>query len=192
MWIHESSRWMSGAFLALLIATPHLAAPPDARAEELVWERVYKGDPGSTTFGGGLAVDEDGGIYLAGSTQPVGQPFHADMLPVKYNSFGSRLWSRSYGGAEQQDNAHDVAVGSDGGVYVIGVNHLDRTYKWGCPLLKYSRDGALEWERRYQSPYAGGGATATASPPPPTAASISSASWTPRPAAAMRATICCS
>jgi Fibronectin type III domain/Beta-propeller repeat len=108
----------------------------------------YDGSQGGV--GGGavaVAVDAAGNVYAAGSIHDgviFGQ--NHDYLVVKFAADGTQRWARRYDGpAHVTDQARALAVDGAGNVYVTGSSQ-DRGTDWAT--LKFSPDGALQWERR--------------------------------------------
>lgn len=103
-----------------------------------------------------IAVDRQDNIYLAGYIkESAGELISgwADVCVVKYDSNGSQQWFKSLGGvSEVDDAAHDIAVDSQGNVYVIG--HTESTLgatnygnndAWAA---KFNPDGDLQWTKQ--------------------------------------------
>lgn len=137
------------AGLAALVFLVFAVAP--ARPATVVSERTWGGSSSEVTSG--VAVAADGSTYLTGFTtsfDPFGQ---LQLFLVKHAADGTIAWQRTWEGPAQfsNDEGTDVAVASDGSVYVTGVtlgNGGDAL------LLKFSADGSLLWQRRWD-----GGAT---------------------------------
>ncbi len=107
-----------------------------------------------------VAVDAEGNVYAAGSAVgPVDGQAHlgsTDILLVKYDNSGNRLWTRLWGN-EFQQQASEVLVDADGFLYVIG-------YTWGgfdgqpnvgeydVFVIKADSDGNKIWTRIYGTP----------------------------------------
>ncbi len=97
------------------------------------WHTFYGG---WCDYGGGIAVDDSGGIYLTGNSSaswngPAGQaPLHAysgademstDILVLKLDAAGDYQWHTFYGSMDfYNDIGRAVTVDSSGGVYVTG------------------------------------------------------------------------
>ena len=114
----------------------------------------------SADYGYGVVLDESSGnIYVTGTSrgnfdghQNSGKE---DMFLAKYNSLGSKQWSILVGTSEN-DVGRDVAVDSDGNVYVTGYssgdfdNHKNAaTHQFGGRedmfLMKYNSSGEKQW-----------------------------------------------
>lgn len=84
-----------------------------------LWQRTW-GDNGQGTRA--VALDAGGNAYVTGITFTYdvgGDQGQGDAFLVKFSPAGSLLWQRTWGG-EFRDIAEDVAIGSDGGVYITG------------------------------------------------------------------------
>ena len=89
----------------------------------------------SDDYGGGIAVDTSGNLYVAGYSDatwgtPV-YPFAAlsDAFAAKLNSSGVRQW-HTFMGSFSDDNGWGIAVGTSGNVYVAGRSNTT----WGTPI----------------------------------------------------------
>ena len=77
----------------------------------------------STDLADGVATDSSGNVYvvgytyggLDGNTNTGG----SDLFVVKYNSSGTKQWTKQLG-TEEYDEARGVAADSSGNVYVVG------------------------------------------------------------------------
>ncbi|WP_298273134.1 SBBP repeat-containing protein [Geobacter sp.] len=107
----------------------------------------------------GLAVDDDGNVYVAGPTDrtlsdtPNAGGF--DYFLYKFDTDGVVKWVRQEG-TGQTDWAHGVAVDSLGGVYVIGETGggLDGNTNLGSSdayVVKYDSSGTKLWTRQLGS-----------------------------------------
>src|SRR5262249_9634243 len=83
-------------------------------AGALIWQLTY-GTNG--TFSDGVAVGSDGSVYLAGGGFDLGP--QGDVFVAKFTSAGTLVWNRIWGGPNF-DAARDIAIGTDGGIYVAG------------------------------------------------------------------------
>lgn len=111
----------------------------------------------------GLALDNAGNVYIAGSSwggSPLQHGSGRDYILIKYRADGVRLWSQRFNGTGNgDDTAAGLVVDSGGNAYLTGTS-------WGGdPLLggtgydyttlKYAPDGSLLWTQRYDGPVAG-------------------------------------
>ncbi len=94
-------------------------------------------------FGRGIAVGPDGHIYITGGTNSSGAGGY-DMFVAKFNSFGSSLWSTTWGYALDQE-AYDIILDDVGIMYLAG-----RGYPVGGPdqdayVVALESDGSEIW-----------------------------------------------
>ena len=107
--------------------------------------------------GTGVATDSSGNVYvtgftdggLDGNTNASGTgEFFNDSFVVKYNSSGTKQWTKQFG-AKSVDRAHGIATDSSGNVYVTGETEggLDGNTNAGgydSFVVKYNSDGVLQ------------------------------------------------
>ena len=105
-----------------------------------------------------MARTPDGLVIAASSNSidgdVVGNQGGFDYWVVKVDLDGNVVWAKTYGGSGD-DYARDVAIDSDGNIYVIGESdsddgdksrHLGRNDVW---VIKLDSDGNLDWEKTY-------------------------------------------
>lgn len=92
-----------------------------------------------------IAVDNLGNVYVTGESYYLS----ADYLTIKYNSQGTELWQKRYGGPGQ-DIAMGIALDENRNVYVTGKEMTGGNQN--CVTLKYSSGGTLLWEKPYDGP----------------------------------------
>lgn len=97
-----------------------------------------------------VAADAGGNSWMTGSTS---NGKNVDVLTVRYDAQGNRLWAMTYDGGDF-DAAVAVAVDGAGNAYVAGVTHrmtFDFDLQPHALLLKYGAGGNLLWERVYRA-----------------------------------------
>ena len=79
---------------------------------------------GTPTFdeGNGVAVDSSDNIYVSGWTRGELDTYagHDDAIVLKYNSSGTKQWTRQFGSSNDSDHGAGVTVDSSGNIYVTG------------------------------------------------------------------------
>jgi len=112
------------------------------------WSKIWGSYPYSDAWGVGVDKNTDD-VYLAGYFGPWGGPYNISL--VKYNSDGIEQWNATWGG-DEDDLAYDVAVDSQGYVYLIGYTKSLRTGTYDADLLliKYNNSGQEEWYRTFK------------------------------------------
>ncbi len=104
--------------------------------------RYYGGGFGSgTDFPVGIAIDNIGNVYTAGTS--IGSGTSYDIAIIKYNSIGMLQWLDRYDST--QDEASGIAIDAAANVYVSGKTGNMFT------LLKYSTSGTRQWVRNYST-----------------------------------------
>lgn len=116
----------------------------------LVWQKFYSDPSNGDDVPVAVCVDDQGYVYVLGSS--VGGGTAKDFLTIKYTPEGDTAeakggWIRryDYAGQSLDDEAHALAVSSDGSVYVAGRswvwNDLTESYYFRVPLVRYSSTG---------------------------------------------------
>jgi hypothetical protein len=113
---------------------------------DTTWSRVY--GRGWGDYAGGVQQTPDGGYIFAGSTQPFDGTL--DFYLVKTDENGDSVWTRTYGGTDdERGNALDQTL--DGG-YIIagGIERLDSSDD--MYVVKTDSLGDIVWTRLYGGP----------------------------------------
>jgi uncharacterized delta-60 repeat protein len=134
---------------SVLAAVTVLAvATAPAGAATVVSETTWGGAGSEVTSG--AAVASDGSSYLAGVTRSFDQFGQENVFLVKFAADGSLIWQRTFEGPEQFgiDQANGVAVAPDGSVYVTGQT---LGVQGDVLLLKFTAEGSLVWQRRWDA-----------------------------------------
>jgi len=115
---------------------------------DTLWTRTY----GGTGSDGGYSVQQtpDGGYIIAGSTSSFGAG-RSDFYLLKTNAQGDTLWTRAYGGPDD-DRGYSAQPTTDGGYIVAGY-----TFSFGAGgtdfyLVKTNAQGDTLWTRTYGGP----------------------------------------
>jgi len=117
----------------------------------LMWMMPYTGPIGNTTDAfEALGIDAHGNVYAAGYAYST--TWDWDCVVVKYDTGGTLVWERFYNGpANDEDAAWALALDTSGNVLVAGHSNGIGSAR-DCIVLKYSPDGNLLWEKRYDGP----------------------------------------
>jgi hypothetical protein len=131
-----------GLLIVILFSCSVLAVVcPSARAAGL-WSETYGGINDDRALS--LVATSDGGYALAGTTDSFGAGGY-DFWLVKTDVDGNQLWSRTYGGAGDEE-AHSLVQTSDGGYALAGYALFGYTDFW---LVKTDADGNMQWDNTY-------------------------------------------
>jgi uncharacterized delta-60 repeat protein len=114
------------------------------------WVRRYNGPADSSDAARAIAVDNEGNVYVTGSS--AGDGTGGDYATIKYSSLGVEQWVQRYNGpANSSDRANAIAVDNEGNVYVTGYSVGDGTGN-DYATIKYSSLGVEQWVQRYNGP----------------------------------------
>ena len=132
--------------LTTAMALVALATVAGARAASVSSETTWGGANSEVT--NGAAVASDGSAYLAGFTTSFDAFGSNNAFVVKFTPQGSLSWQRTFKGPGSftLDEANGVAVAPDGSVYAAGQTVGGDN---DVLLLKFSPDGSLLWQRRW-------------------------------------------
>ena len=98
-----------------------------------------------------LEVDGVGNVYVMGIS-PTGYE-NDDIVTIKYNASGGRLWVDRYDGNVAQDSPADLSVDSLGSVYVTGSSLAGPTFETTeIATIKYSPSGVRRWVALFGGP----------------------------------------
>ena len=109
-----------------------------------------------TDFANGVATDSSGNVYVTGSTYRSldgnTSAGNADLFVVKYNSSGTKQWTKQLG-SSSDDYANDVVTDSSGNAYVTGTTYggLDGNTSAGNAdlfVVKYNSSGTHQWTKQ--------------------------------------------
>ena len=111
------------------------------------WIRTYDGPGHDADEAYAIAVDKQGNVYVTGVS--IGDGTDYDFATIKYTSMGDVVWVRRYNGpANYWDSASDLAIDSNGNIYVTGGSWGVAT-NFDYTTIKYNAQGDTLWVRRY-------------------------------------------
>ena len=113
-----------------------------------------------TDFANGVATDSSGNVYVTGSTYRSldgnTSAGNADLFLVKYNSSGTKQWTKQLG-SSSDDYANGIVTDSSGSVYISGTTYggLDGNTSAGNAdlfVVKYNSSGSKQWTKQLGTP----------------------------------------
>jgi hypothetical protein len=114
-------------------------------AGDTLWTRTYGG--AADDEGYSVQVTGDNGFIIAGTTHSFGVG-SGDVWLVRTDGAGETLWTRTFGGP-QDDRGASVVQAADGGFLVCGSTMSFGPYNYNVYLVKADSAGNLVWSRTY-------------------------------------------
>jgi nicotinamide riboside kinase len=111
-----------------------------------IWAKTYGGTEDDRAYA--VQQTSDGGYIVAGSTRSFGAGRH-DIILVKTDANGNRIWAKTYGGTED-DRAYAVQQTSDGGYIVAGSTRSFSGGRDDIILIKTDANGNIIWAKTYE------------------------------------------
>ncbi len=140
------------------VFTPTMLLVKISPSGTLVWTRLMEMHSFNKEASA-VVVAPDGSVYMAGYTGGSfdGQTYlgNNDAVLVKYDSSGTRQWTRILG-TDSNDGAHGLAVDASGNVYMVGHANAamqGQTHFGGSDVFmaKYNPEGTRQWLRQWGS-----------------------------------------
>jgi len=110
---------------------------------DTLWTRTFGGD--SNDCGESVRQTADGGYIIAGYTSSYGSG-GTDVYLVKTDAGGETLWTRTFGGPED-DLGRSVGQTADGGYIIAGDYYSPRPYPNDVYLVKTDANGDALWTK---------------------------------------------
>lgn len=111
----------------------------------LVWEKTYGGS--DWDFGASVKQTSDGGFIIGGSTYSYGAG-DEDYYLIKTNAAGDTLWTKTYGGINE-DEATAAIPTSDGGYVITGCSKSQGDPNGDFYTIKTDANGDTLWTYKY-------------------------------------------
>jgi hypothetical protein len=121
----------------------------DAEGESL-WTQTYGGN--GQDYGYSVALSPDGGFVITGHTSSYGTPFvdRYDLYLIGTDANGDTLWTRTYGGPEN-DYGYSVQAIPGGGYIIAGDTYSFGAGQTDIYLIKTDDMGDAVWSRTFGS-----------------------------------------
>ena len=117
----------------------------EARAHGRTFQRTYGGN--GTDVARSIQPTNDGGYIVAGYTTSFGAGL-SDVYLMKIDSMGNKLWSRTYGGPNQ-DAGFSCAVMADGGFAIAGYTESFGAGSRDVYLIRTDANGDTLWTKTF-------------------------------------------
>lgn len=112
----------------------------------LLWSRTL--DINEYDEGISVTTSDVGDIFVVGRTYVCNESCNWDLIVLKYNSEGTLLWNKSWGGP-YDDIGRDIDISQSGDIFVVGDSGGFDNSAGGITLLKFNKYGELLWNKTY-------------------------------------------
>jgi len=112
---------------------------------DTIWTRTYGGKYGDC--GVSIMQAKDGGYIITGWTFPTDSGY-VDVYLIKTDSYGNILWTRTFGGSDD-DAGFSVTQTTDDGYIITGWTESFGSGKSDVYLIKTNAEGDILWTRSY-------------------------------------------
>jgi len=138
-------------YYIILLLMNYITALPqqtELRPITVEWEKTFGGN--AHDFGATVYPTQDGGYIVGGDTKSFGAGSR-DILLIKTNSSGNKMWQKTYGGSKDEyiHGSSGLIETSDGGFIICGVTTSFGSGMMDFYLIKTNNSGDLEWEKFY-------------------------------------------
>ncbi|MFC1856083.1 caspase domain-containing protein [Thermodesulfobacteriota bacterium] len=111
----------------------------------LTMKRPYGGE--DMDMGYAIKQTRDGGYVLLGTTESF-EAESEDVLLIKTDANGNKLWHRTYGG-DELDMGYSIDTTNDGGFIILGHTESFDKRHGDMLLIKADNNGILTWKKTY-------------------------------------------
>lgn len=114
------------------------------------WTATYNGTASLLDQGNAIILDAAGNVFVTGYTYVSGT--NADVVILKYDNNGNLVWTQTRNYQGYFDQGRDIAVDSNGDVYVTGSGQYNSTGSDVDYLtLKYNNAGTFQWQQTFST-----------------------------------------
>jgi hypothetical protein len=140
-----SRKFIVGLIIAILAFCAVSIAVPSVAGAATGWSKTYGGTGNET--GGYTIQTSDGGYASYGGTNSSGAGGR-DFWLFKVDAAGNLLWSKTYGGALNEDE-NIMCQTSDGGYAMVGYTASFGAVGLDVYLVKVDANGNMQWNKTY-------------------------------------------
>ncbi|MFZ4619884.1 MAG: T9SS type A sorting domain-containing protein [Bacteroidota bacterium] len=114
------------------------------------WAQIYNGPVNIDDQAKFIAIDNNGNIFVSGSSYGQNSSLGLDIVTIKYNPAGVEQWVQRYNGPNSfNDYVRGMVVDNDGSVYVTGVSDDEEFWAGRIRTIKYNSSGIQQWIKTY-------------------------------------------
>lgn len=115
----------------------------------LVWENVYSSD--YSVFFTSITQLVDGTFIAIGSYFYSNMSGDEFIWVVRLDAMGRKIWEKTLGNKEEQNDGYDVVATSDGGFVVTGLVLDKKTYQPQTWVIKFDKNCNQQWDKLFES-----------------------------------------
>lgn len=115
----------------------------------VLWQQTFQTAQGTKNGGVSLAVDANDNIYVAGVTSTSSDLDDFNMLILKYNSNGTKIWHQTFNGTGNGADVPTAIIADQTNVYVCGASKGQNTGIDYWALKLSVSNGSVTWQNRY-------------------------------------------
>jgi subtilisin family serine protease len=113
----------------------------------LAWQHNCNSSASADDYGSDVQVDNSGNAYVCGAKH---NGSNLDYYIAKYSPSGSLIWSQTYNGTGNNDDApSDITLDNSGNIYVTGTSYGTGMALTDVVTIKYNNTGVQQWVKRY-------------------------------------------
>jgi hypothetical protein len=113
----------------------------------IVWENTYNSD--YSVFFKSITQLADGTFIAVGSYFYSNISGDEYIWVVRLDAMGRKIWEKTFGNKEEQNDGYDVIATSDGGFIVAGLVLDKKTYQPQTWVLKFDKNCNLQWDKLF-------------------------------------------
>ena len=116
-----------------------------------LWQEIWGSNQIDGKWGSDIALDSEDNIYITTSTNSYGA-VNTDALIMKYNSSGSKIWNKTFGGSSY-DRGDGIAIDNDDNIFIGGRTDSFGSAPTNSFIAKFNNSGEYLWNRTWVDTY---------------------------------------
>ena len=137
-------QWMK-YFLFIIVVVAYFSSSAQVN---VLWESRFTSAGQNADSGKEIAIDNNGNVYVTGTSYTNGTNGF-DIVTIKYDALGNEIWATIFNGTGSAlDEARDIAVDTNGFVYVTGYT-TSTGANYNYITIKYNPSGVQQWATTY-------------------------------------------
>lgn len=143
----DGNVYVTGSYYGYTTGNNYLTIKYDPDGNKL-WDDSFTSGGNDDDIPCALVLDAEGNVYVTGRSMDYESNW--DWLTIKYDPNGNQEWLDYYDYEYDEDIPNDMAIDSEGNVYITG-HRTPYGSTSDFVTLKYSANGDIEWSMDYDS-----------------------------------------